>query len=265
MDQQNTPHRASLILQTRSQDLDPGKAQRGNLSRKQNRKPGRGPEKQKNRNYDGNWIKILLPQKKQTKARGRTRSNRDREKAYQSLGPAIVTGRWSEAQSHENTGISKNSSSNPRPTDFSSKSQPEGEKKRANQGRGNVLVASLWESFLSLFVCLFVCSRGKKVLLLCGTLSDGVPQSLKGAKSANPNHQHHDNNTSFVPFSPLLASRIHARCERSDFVPPGWVARALPPGELKERKKETSLSRSLSLAPRKVLFDVLPRKHRPWR
>jgi hypothetical protein len=38
MDQQNTPHRASLILQTRSQDLDPGKAQRGNLSRKQNRK-----------------------------------------------------------------------------------------------------------------------------------------------------------------------------------------------------------------------------------
>jgi len=38
MDQQNTLHRASLILQTRSQDLDPGKAQRGNLSRKQNRK-----------------------------------------------------------------------------------------------------------------------------------------------------------------------------------------------------------------------------------
>lgn len=39
MDQQNTPHRASLILHTRSQNLDPGKAQRGNLSPKQNRKP----------------------------------------------------------------------------------------------------------------------------------------------------------------------------------------------------------------------------------
>jgi hypothetical protein len=39
MDQRNTPDRASLILQTRSQDLDPGRAQRGNLSRKQNRKP----------------------------------------------------------------------------------------------------------------------------------------------------------------------------------------------------------------------------------
>ncbi len=115
-----------------------------------------------------------------------------------------------------------------------------------------------------LFVCLFVCSRGEKVLLLCGTLSDGMPQSLKGAKSANPNHQHHDNNTNFVPFSPLLASRIHARCERRDFVPPGWVARALPPGELKrERKKPRSLGRSL--APRKVLFDVLPRNPRPRR
>jgi hypothetical protein len=91
-----------------------------------------------------------------------------------------------------------------------------------------------------------------------------MPQSLKGAKSANPNHQHHDNNTNFVPFSPLLASRIHARCERRDFVPPGWVARALPPGELKrERKKPRSLGRSL--APRKVLFDVLPRNPRPRR
>jgi hypothetical protein len=89
-------------------------------------------------------------------------------------------------------------------------------------------------------------------------------QSLKGAKSANPNHQHHDNNTSSVPFSPLLASSFHARYERRDFVPPGWIARALPPGELKkERKKPRSLSRSL--APRKVLFDVLPRNPRPWR
>jgi hypothetical protein len=61
-------------------------------SKTENQK-SRGPEKQKNRNYDGNWIKILLPQKKQTKARRRTRSNRDREKAYRSLGPAIVTGR----------------------------------------------------------------------------------------------------------------------------------------------------------------------------
>jgi hypothetical protein len=125
-------------------------------SKTENQK-SRGPEKQKNRNYDENWIKIHLLQKKQTKARRRTCSNRDREKSYRSLGPAIVTGRWSEAQSHENTGISGNSSSsNPRPTDFSSKSQPEGEKKRANHGRGNVLVASLWECFLSLFVYLFV-------------------------------------------------------------------------------------------------------------
>ncbi len=61
-------------------------------SKTENQK-SRGPEKQKNRKYDGNWIKILLPQKKQTKARRRTRSNRDREKAYRSLGPAIVTGR----------------------------------------------------------------------------------------------------------------------------------------------------------------------------
>jgi hypothetical protein len=61
-------------------------------SKTENQKSG-GPEKQKNRNYDGNWIKILLPQKKQTKASRRTRSNRDREKAYRSLGPAIVTGR----------------------------------------------------------------------------------------------------------------------------------------------------------------------------
>lgn len=86
-------------------------------------------------------------------------------------------------------------------------------------------------SSLCLFVCLVVCSRGKKVLLLCGTLGDVMLQSLKGAKSANPNHQHHDNNTSSVPFSPLLASRIHARCERRDFVQPGCVAHALPPGE----------------------------------
>ncbi len=35
-------------------------------SKTENQK-SRGPEKQKNRNYDGNWIKIHLPQKKQTK------------------------------------------------------------------------------------------------------------------------------------------------------------------------------------------------------
>jgi hypothetical protein len=61
-------------------------------SKTENQKKQRA-RKTKNRNYDGKWIKILLPQKKQTKARRRTCSNRDREKAYRSLGPAIVTGR----------------------------------------------------------------------------------------------------------------------------------------------------------------------------
>jgi hypothetical protein len=62
MDQQNTPHRASLILQTRSQDLDPGKAQRGNLSRKQNRKP----KKQRARKTKEQELRRELDQKNST-------------------------------------------------------------------------------------------------------------------------------------------------------------------------------------------------------
>lgn len=92
MDQRNTPDRASLILQTRSQDLDPGRAQRGNLSRKQNRKP----KKQRARKTKEQELRRELDQNSSTTEeadKSLLLHVTDREKSYRSLGPAIVTGR----------------------------------------------------------------------------------------------------------------------------------------------------------------------------
>lgn len=266
MDQQNTLHRASLILQTRSQDLDPGKAQRGNLSRKQNRKS----KKQRARKTKEQELRRELDQNSSTaeEADKSQKKNTQQQGPWESLPEPWSSNcyrqmKWSTIPWKHGNQQKQEQQQQP-PTD-----RPTPLPKTNQKAKRSVQITKEATFWLQAYkrvssLCLFVCSRGKKVLLLCGTLGNGMLQSLKGAKSANPNHQHHDNNTCSIPFSILLASRIHARCERRDFIPPGCVARALSPGELKrERKKARSLGRSL--APRKVLFDVLPRNHRPWR